>query len=248
MEDKKDHLSDIDLFRDLSERDMAELHRMTTITNVLRGRVFYRPEDVSEVLFLLKEGRVQLYRISSEGKKLVLATLGPGTLFGEMALLGQRMQNAFAEALDDCVIMVISRTDLERLTLSKSTVGLRILQLTRQAAGRCRRTPGEYGIQRDPGPSGILAVAPGCRRQFECNCRLHSSGSGRNDWDVPRNGHPGSERHEGRGIDRNRAEAHRDSGRRPAQEDRRELTGFPDRSGIQVAGPVHQFDNACKPL
>src|SRR5512139_347056 len=130
MDEKLGYLSDVDLFRDLSDRDMAELDRMTTITSVPRGRVFYQPEDVGEVLFILKSGRVQLYRISPEGKKLVIATLGPGTLFGEMALLGQQMHNAFAEALDDCTILVMSRTDLERLILSKPVLGLRMLEIT----------------------------------------------------------------------------------------------------------------------
>lgn len=130
MDEKLGYLSDVDLFRDLSDRDMAELDRMTTITTVPRGRVFYQPEDVSEVLFLIKQGKVQLYRISPEGKKLVIATLGPGTLFGEMALLGQQMHNAFAEALDDCMILVMSRADLERLILGKPLVGLRLLEIT----------------------------------------------------------------------------------------------------------------------
>lgn len=130
MSEKKGYLSDIDLFRDLSARDRAELDRMTTITSVARGRIFYQPEDVGEVLFLIKEGRVQLYRISPEGKKLVIATLGPGTLFGEMALLGQQMHNAFAEAMDDCTILVMSRADLERLILGKPAVGLRMLEIT----------------------------------------------------------------------------------------------------------------------
>ncbi len=130
MDGKSGYLSDLDLFRDLSDRDRTELERMTTLTSVLRGRVFYQPEDVSEVLFLIKQGRVQLYRISPEGKKLVIATLGPGTLFGEMALLGQQMQHAFAEALDDSVILVLSRADLERLILDKPVVGLRMLEIT----------------------------------------------------------------------------------------------------------------------
>lgn len=130
MDEKREYLSDLDLFRDLSERDRMELDRMTTITSVPRGRVFYQPEDVSEVLFLIKEGRVQLYRISPEGKKLVIATLGPGTIFGEMALLGQQMHNTFAEALDDCLILVMSRADLERLILNKPSVGLRMLEIT----------------------------------------------------------------------------------------------------------------------
>ena len=130
MDEKLGYLSDVVLFQDLSDREMAELDRMTTITNVPRGRVFYQPEDVSEVLFLIKQGKVQLYRISPEGKKLVIATLGPGTLFGEMALLGQQMHNAFAEALDDCLILVMSRADLERLILNRPQVGLRMLEIT----------------------------------------------------------------------------------------------------------------------
>ena len=130
MEDKIGYLSDVDLFRDLSDRDRVELERMTTHTSVPRGRILYQPEDVSEVLFLVRQGRVQLYRISPEGKKLVIATLGPGALFGEMALLGQQMHNAFAEALDDCSILVMSRTDLERLILSKPVLGQRMLEIT----------------------------------------------------------------------------------------------------------------------
>jgi CRP/FNR family cyclic AMP-dependent transcriptional regulator len=130
MDDKLGYLSDVDLFRDLSDRDIAELDRMTTITSVPRGRVFYQPEDVGEVLFLIKQGQVQLYRISAEGKKLVIATLGPGTLFGEMALSGQQMHNAFAEAVEDCLILVMSRSELERLILNKPLVGLRMLEIT----------------------------------------------------------------------------------------------------------------------
>jgi len=130
MEDKLNYLADVDLFRDLAERDVADLDRVTTITSMPRGRVFYQPDDISEVLFLIRQGRVQLYRISPEGKKLVIATLGSGAVFGEMALLGQQMHNTFAEALEDCQIVVMSRTDLERLILAKPIVGLRMLEIT----------------------------------------------------------------------------------------------------------------------
>ncbi len=128
--EKMQHLSELVVFQDLSPREMEELNRITTMSTVARGRVFYRPEEPGEVLFILKEGRVQLYRISPEGKKLVIATLGPHTLFGEMALLGTRMHNTFAEAIEDCLILVMSRTDLERLILNRPQVALRILDIT----------------------------------------------------------------------------------------------------------------------
>jgi CRP-like cAMP-binding protein len=123
-------LSELTVFQDLSPREMQELNRNITMSAVPRGRVFYRPEEPGEVLFILKEGRVQLYRISPEGKKLVITTLGPHALFGEMALLGTKMHNTFAEAIDDCLIYVMSRTDLERLILNKPQVALRILEVT----------------------------------------------------------------------------------------------------------------------
>lgn len=128
--EKMKFLSELMVFQDLTSREMEELNRITTMSTVRKGRVFYRPEELGEVLFILKEGRVQLYRISPEGKKLVITTLGPHTLFGEMALLGTKMHNTFAEAIDDCLICVMSRNDLERLILSKPQVALRILEIT----------------------------------------------------------------------------------------------------------------------
>ena len=127
---KLGYLSDMELFQDLSTREMEELDRITTMSTVRKGKVFYRPDETGEVLFILKKGRVQLYRISPEGKKLIIASLGPGTLFGEMALLGQQMHNTFAEAAEDCLICVMSRKDLERLILNKPQIALRVLEIT----------------------------------------------------------------------------------------------------------------------
>ena len=128
--EKMRYLSELTVFQDLTGREMEDLNRITTMSTVSKGRVFYRPEEPGEVLFILKEGQVQLYRISPAGKKLVITTLGPHTLFGEMALLGTKMHNTFAEAVDDCLICVMSRTDLERLILSKPQVALRVLEIT----------------------------------------------------------------------------------------------------------------------
>ncbi len=128
--EKMRYLSELTVFQDLSAREMEDLNRITTMSTVQKGRVFYRPEEPGEILFILKEGRVQLYRISPEGKKLVITTLGEHTLFGEMALLGTKMHNTFAEAVEDCLICVMSRTDLERLILNKPQVALRLLEIT----------------------------------------------------------------------------------------------------------------------
>ena len=119
----------VDIFQGLSKADMEEMDRTTTMSTCRKGRIFYQPEDSSEVLFILKKGRVQLYRLSPDGKKLVVSTIGAGTIFGEMGIIGQRMHNTFAEAAENCLLCVMSRHDVERLILGKPSVALRIMDL-----------------------------------------------------------------------------------------------------------------------
>lgn len=128
MLSKLKYLGEIDIFQDLTPEDIDWMDRVTTMTTCEKGRVFYSPHESSEVLFLLKKGRVQLYRISPEGKKLVITTLGAGSIFGEMAMVGQGMHNTFAEAVEDCTLCVMGRADLERVLLDKPEVGLRMVE------------------------------------------------------------------------------------------------------------------------
>ena len=126
---KVNFLSSTDIFRDLSSADLEELDRVTAMSTCRRGKVFYTPGETGEVLFILKRGRVNLHRINPDGKKLVTATIGAGTVFGEMSLVGQGMYDTFAEAAEDCTLCVMSRADVEHLLLSKPRVGLRFMEL-----------------------------------------------------------------------------------------------------------------------
>jgi CRP/FNR family transcriptional regulator, cyclic AMP receptor protein len=129
------HLSAIDVFRDLGADDLQWLVETTTMVTAPRARVIYAPAETPEALFLLKRGRVQLYRMSPDGKKLVTAVLEPETFFGEMALAGQHMSDTFAEALEDALLCVLSRRDLEQLIQRQPLVGLRLLEAV---SGRLR--------------------------------------------------------------------------------------------------------------
>ncbi len=122
-------LSDTDIFRDLTSRELEDLERLTAMSTCRRGKVFYTPGETGEVLFILKRGRVNLYRINPDGKKLVTSTLGAGTVFGEMSLVAQGMHDTFAEAAEECTLCVMSRSDVEHLLLSKPRVALRFMEM-----------------------------------------------------------------------------------------------------------------------
>jgi CRP/FNR family cyclic AMP-dependent transcriptional regulator len=129
VRDKVGYLKTVDIFRDLTEEELASLESSITTVPCAMGKIFYGPEDSGEALFIIKEGKIQLYRISPEGRKLVTTTLGPGTVFGEMTLIGQGMYDSYAEATEKCAVYKMERSDVERLLLEKPEVALRILEV-----------------------------------------------------------------------------------------------------------------------
>lgn len=137
-----------DLFQGLDEGQMAHVEKITVMSRCERGRLVYSPGETAEVLFLLKAGRVHIYRITPEGKRLITAVVEPGTLFGNMAFAGTTMAENFAEAQEDSILCVMSRHDLEMLIREYPSVALRLLD---NLSGRMRELEArlEEGLLRD---------------------------------------------------------------------------------------------------
>lgn len=126
---KRTFLREIDIFRDLPTDDLTWLEGTTRMATVRKGQIIYHQDERVEGLFLLKRGRVRLARLSPGGKRLDLAVLEPGTFFGEMPLLGERMRNASAEAVEDSTLCVMSQADIEGLVLRRPQVALLMLEV-----------------------------------------------------------------------------------------------------------------------
>lgn len=129
---KASFLAQSDIFRHLNTDEIQELDRLTTVITCAPGRVFYSPGETGHVLFLLKSGRVQLYHLSTDGRKLITATLETGACFGEMPLIGQGMYNSFAEAIEESRICVMSKHEVEHLLTHKPAVTFALLQIVGQ--------------------------------------------------------------------------------------------------------------------
>jgi CRP/FNR family cyclic AMP-dependent transcriptional regulator len=121
-------LSRVGILEPLSDEDLRGLLKGSLDTHLQAGETFFAPEDTSERLFILKRGRVRIFR-QSEGRELTLAEIEPGTIFGEMALTAQRIRGAYAQALEPSILITMSRADLEHLMLNKPEVGIRITHL-----------------------------------------------------------------------------------------------------------------------
>jgi CRP/FNR family transcriptional regulator, cyclic AMP receptor protein len=101
-----------DIFRTLAPLERAELERLIAANVYPQGQIFHSPNELGEQLFVLRSGRVRLYKLSAEGRALTLAVLEPVAIFGEMALVEPRLHDSFAEAMTDCVVGVIGRDTL----------------------------------------------------------------------------------------------------------------------------------------
>lgn len=123
-----DYVRRVDLFKDLTHPEVEEIFRGLMVRKCSPGTMFFTPDDPSERLFILKEGHVELYRMTADGKRLVTRQIGPGMIFGEMGLLGQTMHGCFAEATDDALVCTATRDDILRLFHQRPELAMRLLE------------------------------------------------------------------------------------------------------------------------
>lgn len=123
------YLKKVNLFKGMSKDEMMELARMTEMRNIRKKEIIYLPGQPGNHVYLLKKGIVKISRILPEGKKLTLALLEPGEIFGELEAVEESVRDAEAEAHTDVLICVLSRGDLMNLVRSKPELGIRLSKL-----------------------------------------------------------------------------------------------------------------------
>jgi putative peptide zinc metalloprotease protein len=87
----------------------ARLERLEVPT----GETIIRQGEAGEECYVLRSGRVEVLAASgARGDERILATLDPGSLFGEAALLTDGPRNATVRAIEPCTLLALRRTDL----------------------------------------------------------------------------------------------------------------------------------------
>ncbi len=123
------YLSNTSLLFKVALEDIDWLSKVTHLDRLEKGEIVYLPGDQAERIFILKQGRVRISRLSPEGKQLTLAILEPGTLFGEMALLEEPAYENIAEALDETWLCWIQKADFLSFMHKHPQINYRIMKL-----------------------------------------------------------------------------------------------------------------------
>lgn len=122
----RDNLRELPLFAEASRSELAVIRTQLTELHVPAGKVLVHEDARGDEFMILVEGEAAV----TQGGRLV-ATLGPGDLVGEMALLqehGRGRRNATVTALTDIVLYAGSPREFRRILEAAPSVAEKVRQ------------------------------------------------------------------------------------------------------------------------
>jgi len=132
METRVGLLRNVPLFQDLSHEELLAIAPLLQENRYNRGKLLFMEGDPGEEMFLVEKGVVKIYRFDDE-REIILALIGPGEFFGEMALIQPSAnRSAAAETLESCVLYSLSRSVFYEFMEKHPRICIRLLETTMQ--------------------------------------------------------------------------------------------------------------------
>jgi CRP-like cAMP-binding protein len=102
-------LAETELFAGIDPVAVAELAQRTVRRTFRRGQPLFHQGDPGDALYVLVDGCVAVVVTSEAGERMVLTTMCPPGVIGEIALLDGGVRSASAEAVEETTTLVLSR-------------------------------------------------------------------------------------------------------------------------------------------
>lgn len=107
--DATDALSRTELFGSLPGDALDHVARLTVPRRYERGRFVFLQGQAGDALYVVAEGLVKVFVVSEEGDEMVLTTLRPPEVFGELSLIDGGPRSAGAQATEDTTLLHVGR-------------------------------------------------------------------------------------------------------------------------------------------
>lgn len=150
--DKIEILKHSTIFSGLNDDELSELAELSVERSFSAGEFIFWEGDAPDRFYMVAEGRVKVLKNSSLGKEFIIAFFGPGEMFGEVAVLGNKPYPASAQAESGTTVLEIGRQDLLSFLGRRSGIALNIIAVLGgrliDAQGRLRDLAGERVEQR----------------------------------------------------------------------------------------------------
>ncbi len=132
-------LQAIPLFSGLSNAELETIAGIVRRISLPKGTLVFAEGDPGDALYLVEEGKVRISKVLSGVGEEALAIFGPGSVFGEMAVLDGGRRSADAIVHEDARLLVIDRERFHALLARDKELAYQVLSVfVRTLAGRVR--------------------------------------------------------------------------------------------------------------
>jgi len=125
------------LFASLDDEAFAALTKEITEVDLSRGATLFYEGDPGDQLYFIVSGKMKLGRTASDGRENLVAVMGPGEIFGEMALFDPSPRSTSATAVSETRLAGLKHENLRKVIQHSPEVSAQLLQAL---ARRLRRT------------------------------------------------------------------------------------------------------------
>jgi len=123
-----DFLKKVSWFQDLDDRSLDAIEKAAVEQSYKPGQEIVRQGDTGVGAFIIRSGKVEVVQ-DRDGKATKLATLGPGEVIGEMALLDEFPRSATAKAIEPTTVLGIQRWHFLGILQSHPQLALALLPI-----------------------------------------------------------------------------------------------------------------------
>jgi len=120
------YLENFNLFSEMAQKSMEEMGRKSKMKTNKKKEIIYFPDERSDAIYILKEGKVKISRIAEDGRTTTMQLIGPGEIFGEGSILGQEKHENIAEVMEDAVICTISKNMFQEMMKDNPALNMSI--------------------------------------------------------------------------------------------------------------------------
>src|ERR1700744_1940169 len=120
-------LRSVPLFADLEEGELERFSHVAVPRSFPAGTRVFHEGDSSDACYIVSEGNFRVTREHSDGRAITLATLGPGEIFGELAMLDGDRRSASAEAITDGTLLAPPANDVRSLLSRNPEIALKLV-------------------------------------------------------------------------------------------------------------------------
>jgi len=117
------------IFCDLDSEAFEQLGRYAKHATLKRGATIFSKGDPGNSLIAVISGTVKISISSPDGRSAILNLIGPGEIFGEVAVLDGHARTADAIANTSCEIFVIDRRDFLPFVSSQPALAMKFIEL-----------------------------------------------------------------------------------------------------------------------